>query len=58
MKPWGHAVAVDSFAQQPANLTTSTWTTLRVDHMSPRPATTFQVHFKDNDTDVTKGGRL
>ena len=40
-KPCGHAAPVDSSATHPADLTTSSWTTLRVDHMPTRPATTF-----------------
>lgn len=32
MKPCGHAAPVDSFAQQPANLTTSAWTAQRRPH--------------------------
>lgn len=55
MKPCGHTVPVDSFAQQPANLPTSTWTTLRVVHMSTRPAAAFfQFHFKGNGAGLTK----
>jgi hypothetical protein len=40
-KPCGHAAPVDSSATHPADLPTSAWTTLRVDHMPTRPTTTF-----------------
>jgi hypothetical protein len=39
--PCGHAAPVDSSATHPADLPTSAWTTLRVDHMPTGPATTF-----------------
>jgi hypothetical protein len=58
MKPCGHAVPVDSFAQQPANLPTSTWSRLRRPHMPTRPAATFSVHFKVNGEDLKKGRSL